>query len=247
MAVSSTASTLNTIDEIILQGYRRAKLIPIDFDIGGDSQWNAKAAHGRLTLDRLINQLAVHGFLDHFTTFYVHDLTAGTPNYAISLSENILNFVDSGSHIPLVNAAEEIETTGETPVHPISRARWQQLSAKSAQGTPTLFYIDRNGSQLTLYVWPVPSQASKIRFQVHRIPGSNTVGSNNPDVLRHYDSWLVNALAYELMSDSGLPIEERLACREDRDAEWARLKAYETSNEPPDIIFSHGTPWSNFR
>lgn len=246
MTVATSASTLNTIDELILQGYRRAGLIPLDFDIGGDVGWNAKAAHGRLTMNRLINELALQGFIDHFVTFYVHDLVADDPQYTISSSENILNFVDHASYIPASNAAEEVETTGETVVKPMSRHRWNELSAKSASGTPSLYYIDRNGSDLTLYVWPMPNEAGKIRFQVHRLPGSNSTGSNNPDVLRHYDGWLVNALAYEFMTDSKLPIQERDIVRQDRDRQLSLLKSYETSNEGPDVIFCHTTPWSSW-
>lgn len=246
MTVATSASTLNTIDELVLQGYRRAGLVPIDFDIGGDVNWNTKAAHGRLTLNRLINELALQGFIDHFVTFYVHDLVSGDPQYTISSSENILNFVDQASYIPASNLTEEVETEGETSVKPMSRHRWNELSAKAAIGTPALYYIDRNGSDLTLYVWPVPSEAGKIRFQVHRLPGSNSTGTNNADLLRHWDGWMVNALAYEFMTDAKLPIPERDIVRQDRDRQLSLLKAYETSNEPPDVIMCHSTPWSSY-
>lgn len=246
MPAASDASTYNTIDELILQGYKRAGLIPIDFAIGGDVQWNAKAEHGRQTLNRLVNGLATLGFIDHFVDFYIVQLVAGQPDYAIDPDDNVLNFVDSGSHIPLINGLEEIETTGETPVKPMSRHRWNTLSSKVAQSTPTLYYIHRNGPDLTLYLWPVPSEASKIRFQIHRLPGSNSLGTNNVDLQRHWDSWIVFALAYEFMSDSKLPLEERAICREDRDAELVKLKGYETSNEPPDVLFVHSSPWSNY-
>lgn len=244
MTISATASTLSTIDEIILQGYKRAGLLPFEFSIGADVQWNAKADHGRQTLNRIVNGLATLGFIDHFTDFHVLDLVAGTTTYAIDPDDNILNFVDSGSHIPTINGTEEIETTGETPVKPISRHRWNSLSSKAAESTPTLYYLHRNGPDLTVYLWPTPAQSSKIRFQVHRIPGSNSLGTNTPDLQRHWDTYLVNALAYEFMSDAKLAIEERQIVKADAMAELDKLKAYETSNEPPDVLFVHSTPWS---
>lgn len=247
MTIDANASTLSTIDEIILKAYKRAGLLPIEFSIGADVQWNARAEHGRQTLNTVINRLATLGFIDHFTNFFVLDLVAGTTVYNIDPDENILNFVDSGSHIPTINGTEEVETTGETPVKPISRHRWNSLSSKQAESTPTLYYLHRNGPNLTLYLWPTPAQSSKIRFQIHRIPGSNSTGTNTPDLQRHWDSYLVNALAYEFMSDSKLSLEERSICREDRDAELAQLKAYETSNEPPDTLFIHSTPWSGWQ
>jgi hypothetical protein len=246
MTISATTSDYNTIDQLILMGYKRAGLIPVDFAIGGDVQWNAKAEHGRQTLNRLVNGLATLGFIDHFVDFFVLDLVAGQPNYDIDPDDNILNFVDSGSHIPANNGTEEIETTGETPVKPISRHRWNSLSSKVAESTPTLYYLHRNGPNLTLYLWPTPAATTKIRFQIHRIPGSNSTGSNTPDLQRHWDSWITYALAYEFMSDAKLPMEERITCRDDRDAELAKLKSYETSNEAPDTIFVHSTPWSSY-
>lgn len=246
MTVSAVSSAYNTIDELILQAYKRSGLVPLEFAIGGDVQWNAKAEHGRLTLNRLVNSLATQGFIDHFVDFFILELTAGTSTYAIDPDENVLNFVDSGSHIPFSNDPEEVETTGETPVKPISRHRWNQLSSKVAEGTPTLYYLHRNGPDLNVYVWPIPTEDSKIRFQVHRLPGSNSVGTNDVDLQRHWDSWITYALAYEFMSDAKLPIPERDICRQDRDAELAKLKNYESSNEPPDVVFCHSTPWSNY-
>lgn len=246
MTIASSASTLSTIDELILQGYIRAGLIPLEFDIGGDSNWNQRAAHGRTILNRLINNLAVEGFIDHFVNFFVLDLTSGTTVYSIDPDENILNFVDHGSYIPESNDPEEVETTGETPVRPITRHRWNSLSSKIAEARPTLYYLHRNGPDLTVYLWPTPNEDGKIRFQVHRIPGNNSTGNNTPDLQRQWDSWMVAALAYELMSDAKLPIDERVIIRDDRDALLAKLKAYETSNEPPDVVFSHQSPWQSF-
>lgn len=244
MAVASTNSTLLTSDEYILDGYKKAGLIPIEFEIGGDSQWNAKAAHGRRVLNRLVEGLATEGFIDHFQAFEVLSLTADDGLY--TLDSDILNVIDTGSYIPEYNGAETEETTGETPVSPMSIHQWQQLSAKSATGTPSKYFLHRNGASLELHLWPLPSEAGKIRFRVHRIPGTNSAGSDNVDLKRHWGSWLVHALAYEFMTDAKLPLDERMLVRGDRDQIMAKIKAYETSNEPVDMVFCHSSPWSNF-
>jgi hypothetical protein len=242
MAVSATNSTLLTSDDYILDGYKRAGLLPIEAEIGFDSQWNAKAAHGRRVLNRLVEGLAGEGVLVHFEAFEIVSLTADDGLY--TLDSDILNVVDSGSYIPASNASETEETTGETPVTPMSVHQWNQLSAKTATGTPTKYFLQRNASTLELRVWPLPNEAGKIRFRVHRIPGSNSAGSDNVDLKRHWGTWIVNALAYELMADSKLPLEERMLVRGDRDQALAKMKQYDSSNEPPDIIFCHSTPWT---
>lgn len=250
MAVSATPSTLSTIDEYLLDSYKKAGLIPLEADIGFDASWNAKAAHGRKIMNRVIEGLATEGFLDYFVPFEVVDLISGQALYTqgtdFDTAGTILNFVDSGSYIPESNDPEEVETTSETPVSPMSAHQWQTLATKNAEGKVTRYYLQRNGSLLHLYLWPIPNEDAKIRFRVLRIPGSSSTGSDNADLKRHWGDWLVHAIAYQLMTDAKLPIEERTLCRSDRDAIMNKLKTCETSNEPPDVIFNHTTPWSNF-
>lgn len=242
---SLVPSTLS-VDEIIIQGYKRAGLIPIEFDIGGDVQWNARAAHGRTVLNRLINGLAKFGLIENFLSHFVLDLTDGTSTYTVASADNILNIIGDGSYIPFSNDPEEVDTDGETPVRPITFHRWNQLSAKNATGTPSLYYLSRSGENLVLQVWPIPDEDGKIRFRTQRLPGSNSTGSNNPDLERYWDSWMVNALAYEFMTDAKLPLDERMAVKADAEAELAWLKSFESSQEGPDIVLMNSTPWSSW-
>jgi hypothetical protein len=242
MGIDVSNSTAVTIDELILDAYKKATVLPIDYGIGSDVQWAAKAAHGRRTLNRVLNSLSTHRFFEYFINLEVIDLLAGESVY--TMDQEVLNIVDDGSYIPASNATETIETTGETPVKPMSGYRWNQLSGKNAQGTPVHYFIERNAAQLLLHLWPVPSEAGKIRFRVHRVPGSSSVGSNNPDFNRHWELWAVYALAYEFSTDSAMPFEDRKLLRADRDAAFEQLKAYDTNNTPPDLVYAHMTPWS---
>lgn len=240
MAVSASQSTLLSVDGYILDGYKRAGLIPIEFEIGGDSQWNAKAAHGRRVLNRIVEALANERLFDQWVGFEVVDLTANDGLY--SMPSDVLNIIDVGSYIPAFNAAEEEETSGETPVSPMSVHVWNSLATKDATGTPTRYYLDRRAMEI--HLWPLPNEAGKIRFRVLRIPGSNDTGSDNVDIKRHWGKWLVNALACEFMADAKMPLEERVVTAKERDIDLEKIKTFETSNEPPDVIFMHGTPWS---
>lgn len=246
MALSATLAIVPTIDEVVLDAYKKAGLLPIQYGIGTDTQWNALAAHGRRTLNRLLAQKSTERFFAYFRENHIQDLTAGVHQYV--MDADILSIIDDGSYIPASNDPEEEETTGETPVKPISEYRWNQLSSKASQGTPVHYYVERNhqnsGSELTLRVWPVPNEAGKIRFRTHRIPRSSSVGGNNPDFKRHWEQWAVLALAYELMTDSSMPLDERMNMRRDADVAFELLKSYDSDNTAPDVVFVHGTPWS---
>lgn len=246
MAINANPSTIATIDEVILAGFKKAAMLPIEYGIGSDTQWAAKAAYGRDTLNRILEAASTERFFEYFVNLDVLDLVAGTHQY--TLDADILNIVDDGSYIPASNDPEEEETTGETPVKPMSGFRWNQLSSKASQGIPVHYFIERNNQnasgQLQLRLWPVPSEAGKIRFRTHRIPGSSSTGSDNPDFKRHWKQWVVYALAYEFMVDGSMPLDERQAMRQDRDVLFEKLKSYDTSNLGPDVVFVHSTPWS---
>lgn len=246
MSINASQSTPPLIDELIIDAFKKAAILPIAYGIGSDSQWAEKAAHGRRTLNRILAAAVTERYFEYFVNLDVLDLVADQNVYVID--PDVLNIIDDGSYIPASNDPEEEKTTGETPVKPLSGYRWNQLSAKNARGTPVHYYIERNAlqtnGQLTLRLWPMPSEAGKIRFRTHRIPGSSSVGSDNPDFKRHWEQWAVLALAYELMTDSSMPLDERQLMRADRDKAWELIKSYDTNNTPPDVVFSHYTPWS---
>lgn len=246
MAINSTPATVPTIDEVVLAAYKKAGILPIEFGIGADVQWAAKAAHGRATLNRLLAHYSTHRFFEYFVNIDVLELATGTHTY--NLDGDILNIIDDGSYIPASNDPEVEETTGETPVKPISGFRWNQLSSKASTGTPVHYYIERNNQNadgsLQMRVWPVPNEAGHIRFRTHRIPGSSSTGSDNPDFKRHWELWAIYALAYELSTDTSMDRQSRVDLRTDRDVAFEQLKSYDTNNTGPDVVYMHSTPWS---
>jgi len=246
MAISTTPATVPTIDQIVLKAFKRAGLLPIEYGIGTDTHWAAKAAHGRDLLNTILASASTERFFEYFVQHEFLTVVANTNEY--TLSADVLNVMDDGSFIPSSNGAEVEKTTGETPVRPLSGFRWNQLSSKASLGTPVFYYLERNAENLDgalqLRLWPVPSEAGQIRFRTHRIPGSSSTGSDNPDFKRHWERWAILALAYDLMADSSMPLEERAMTRTDRDLAFEKLKSYDTNNTPPDLVFMHSTPWS---
>lgn len=246
MSINANPASFPTIDEVILDAYKKAGLLPIEFGIGSDVQWSSKAAHGRRTLNRLLAAASTHRFFEYFSNIDYLDVEPDVNVY--NLDADVLNIIDDGSYIPASNGSETELTTGETPVKPMSTFRWNQLSGKDSRGTPVYYCLQRNNEtsqgQINLRLWPVPNEEARIRFRTHRVPGSSSTGSDNPDFKRHWELWAVYALAYELMVDSSMPFEDRQLMRSDRDAAFEVLKAYDTNNTPPDVVFCHATPWS---
>lgn len=240
MAVSTEVSVEPIIDEIVLDAYKKAGLIPITFAIGNDSEWVAKSAHGRRTMTRIINGLAVHGFLDYFVDFCDLELTQGEPFYC--LDDNVLNVVGDASYIPASNLDTTI-TDGEIQVSSISARRWNSLSGKSAEGTPSLMYVHRQGKTVSIRLWPLPSENGVIRLRVHRIPYSSQDGSKNADLRRYWEDYLVHAISAQLMADSKMPLDEIGFMERKARSMLTEIKNYAVQNEPPVVISMHSTPY----
>ena len=105
-------------------------------------------------------------------------------------------------------------------------------------------YVHRNGKTIEIRVWPKPDENGTIRLRIHRIPFSSQTGTNTVDLRRYWMGYLVHALAYELMEDSKLPIDERVICKVERDSLLENIKTYASSNEPPIVVSMHTTPYN---
>jgi hypothetical protein len=139
---------------------------------------------------------------------------------------------------------DTLDTTGETMVTQISAFRWNQLATKSTVGKVSQMYAHRNGKTVQLRVWPRPDENGVLRLRVHRIPFSSQTGTDNVDLRRYWHGYLVHALAYELMTDAKLPIDERMECKVERNSKLKLIKNYASSNEPPMVVSVHSTPYN---
>lgn len=241
MAVSSSLSTVATIDKILLRAYKKAGLVPIEFEIGGDADWNAKAAHGREILTDIMDGPKINSSIDYFRSFFDLTLTADEQYY--NLDADILNVIGDASYIDASNADTK-DTTGETIVTQINRHRWNTLSSKSSSGRPSLFLVIREGKTLSVRLWPQPDEAGTIRFDVHSLNVSHETGSDDINLRRYWKDYLVHAVAWQLMIDAKLPLEEQVSVKQEMDSLLIECKKLAEPNVAPVLIHTHSTAWS---
>lgn len=98
MAINASPATVPTIDEVVLDAYKKAGLLHIDYGIGADSQWISKASHGRRTLNRLLASKSTARYFEYFVNLDVLELAVGVHKYV--LDPDILNIIDDGSYVP---------------------------------------------------------------------------------------------------------------------------------------------------
>jgi hypothetical protein len=114
MAINASPAVVPTIDEVVLDAYKKAGLLPIEYGIGADSQWVVKASHGRRALNRLLASKSTARYFEYFVNLDVLELAVGVHKYV--LDADILNIIDDGSYIPpLAYPLERVAHVEETP------------------------------------------------------------------------------------------------------------------------------------
>ena len=143
MATSGTRQFSMDYDEITSQAMAIAGGEPSDAFLVRYS----KRAANLLLLDWQARGL---GQWNYTSTTAVLSASVGTyslPSDCIDVTEVMYRDDSSGSNV-------------DTALGRLSRSEYAQLSGKAQSGRPSSFWVDRQASGATLYVWPVPDTAS---------------------------------------------------------------------------------------
>jgi hypothetical protein len=107
----------------------------------------------------------------------------------------------------------------DTPIGLISDAEYQFLSLKNSQGrTNQAYYDPRRDSQGELSVWVTSDNAlDTVYFTYHRPVQDFDSAVDTPDFPIEWSLALIYALAYDLAPENGIPANERLLLKQDRD------------------------------
>jgi hypothetical protein len=199
-----TPSVPVSINKLILLAYKRAGLLPVEAQLTG-ANMTPKLEHGRQTLDLIMDNLAVEGFIARTMEFYDLPIAAGENYY--TLPDTILDVHEDAMFVPDENPDTKY-TTGELVCKQIDQSTWQTLTTKGSVSTrPQLYAAFRNGATVQLKFWPVPSEAGVMRIKTVRLLGGNADGDVTPDLQRYWLDALVWMLASYLAVDSSMPAE----------------------------------------
>lgn len=197
MAVSATNTFEFDLSALALLAYRRAGIVSIY-----QSLTDQQARSALDELDLLVRSTHTMGLFAKVMRLETVTLVAGQRSY--TLAADVLDVDGDGA---LITPGEPINAaSGETPVKPISREKWQGLSNHSATGRPVEYFTDRTASAITLYLWPTPdaSNAGTIRLQTHRLRANMRDGNATSDFEPYWQEYFVAALAARLAMSHSL-------------------------------------------
>ena len=209
MTLSPTRGTELTIAQVVLRSYQLAGLMNTGQGTS-DPTWTTKLSFGKDMLQSLLASLQNEGIFSRQTIFYYLPLTAPTSptegTYIYAFPPTVFDVVGTGMYIDTTNT-DVTQATGETPVLQKDRDTWQRMSSKAAQARPILYYCDRTVFPVQVYLWPVPSEAGTIRFQVIQLPTDSADGNATLDLERYWMDFVLWELSSRLAIAHSLPAD----------------------------------------
>lgn len=230
MTVSSSTTYEPDVKEVVTHAFRKAGLM--DFRETLATVDPAFSSHGRKALERIIDELPVHGIFARAVPLVDVDIVAGTQEYTLS-----------SSYLDVVNDAmflSDAQGEGQTLVKQIAREDWQVITNKDSSGRPARFYVDRTGD-LKILLWPVPSEAGTLTVEAHRLLADVQDENATVDLQRYWMDYLVHALAHQLATDSSVEMPRVLYLGKLAQMKLRQCRRYARQREVPRTRLHHPT------
>lgn len=240
---ASTNTYVPTINEIVAMAYRRAGIKNVQ-----QSPTSVEAAVARQLLSTIVTALEAEGIA----------MRAVQPGYVVlaegqnlyTLPEDVIDCVGNGAYIDPTVSQVPFQASSETVVVKMDRDTYQNMSSKSAQSRPTMYYFARNAPLSTLYLWPTPSASEaggQIRFQYHQLRPDVTNGNNTLPFERYWDEYFVYALAGRLALDNSMGLERVGYMDQLAGAKKDICKGYSKQSVNMQATIDHMTGWNRYR
>lgn len=198
-------------------------------------------AFGRTLLETVLDGIQGEGVSARARGFEVVSLTEG--EFKCSLPATVQEVIGVGMYIP-ASESDLDRANGETPVMSVSAEQWQTISAKGVESRPTMYYPYRAVSPVQVWLWPIPSEAGSIRFQVHRLLADVDVDTATLDLERYWDQYVLWELAHQLAAASSLPINRLGYYSAQAEKKKVYAKSMGRANSGGQLRVVHRTRWS---
>lgn len=240
---ASTSTYVPSIDDIVAMAYRRAGLLNAQ-----QAPTTVQGGVARQVLSVLVTALEAEGIAMRAVQPGYVALVEGQNLY--TLPENVIDCVGNGAYIDPTVSQVPFQASSETPVIKTERDIYQNLSSKSAQSRPTLYYFARQAPLGTLYVWPTPSATEaggQIRFQFHQLRPDVMDGTKTVPFERYWDEYFVYALAGRLAVDNSMSLDRVGYLDQMAAAKKDTAKGYSKQNVNMQATINHMTGWQRYR
>ena len=186
--IATSRTVQFTAAEIISMAWKLARMLDVS-----QEPTAAEAEHARKWIMLKMDSLQARARIARSVILDEVTLAASTASYA--LDDDVWD---------VVGDAQLIDDNGtEVSVKMVGRDYYQGISDKTIEGVPTTYYVEKL-SGITLKLWPVPSEVWTLRIQAVKWLRTTASTANTVDLERHFQEYLVVALAYEIARGAGI-------------------------------------------
>jgi hypothetical protein len=233
VTVSTDSIKEFTRREILRRSLQKARLLHVSQT---PSDTNPKVTQASDYLEmKLADLQAEGGPIVTTTELATIDVAGGTtPETAIALPAATLD---------VQGTAMLIDSSGvETPILPMGQEQWQRTPDKTVLGSPSRYYVHRLLA-VSLYLWPGPPDDVTIRYRQVRLLRGDGDGATTMDLQRHWITYLVYAVAFELAMDNSIDLEYCRELKSERDRLRGRSLARNAPKGPVTMHVTNRGPW----
>ncbi len=188
MATSGTNSFNLDVDQVIEEAFERCGLY-------SRSGYDIKSA--RRSLNIMLAEWANRGINLWTVELRTQTLTASTTSY--TLDTDLVDVLEA-----VITEASDANTDIE--IDRISRAEYLNISQKSQTGTPVQYFLQRDTSAPTLFLYPTPDASAAGNYMyINYVKRITDVGDydNVGDIPNRFVPCMVSGLAYYLSQKMG--------------------------------------------
>lgn len=236
MTVAATVTRELNINQICKNALRLAGVLEVHQEVD-----EADGSAMRDFLETTVDALQSKGIIARTQSTYLLTLTSGT--YIYSLPSNVLDVIGNGAYIA-ASEADVTKASGETPVVPMDLATWQGLPSKNATGRPFRFYAHREATLVSVYLWPIPDEAGRIRLRTVRLLADNNDGAATVDLERPWSEYLLYALAHKAALYKSQNLAKATYFENLADKALAQCIAFANEHVDVQVTLDHPTAWS---
>lgn len=242
MTIASSSTVELTVDQIVLQAFRLASVMPLEQGASG-IQWERRASAARLYLETIVKGLEAEGRLAKGRKYYTFPLVTGQNDYTMPAA--VMDVYGVAEYIPA--GQDPTAATTEIQVNQISMETWQTLGNRTLETIPSMYWCDRQGASVVLHIWPKPSEAGSLRVQAYYLLANVTEGQSTVELERHWTAYLVNALAAYLAEATGQDDGKILRLQGMSAQLLLKAKGYSRERTGFRFVVNHRGPWSGRR
>ena len=224
MTVSSTVNSELTVGEISLQAFQLAGLKSLT-----QSLTTAEQKLATNLLETILDELSIYGVQARMRGFVEVTMVSGT--YVYSLGADDLDVIEDGAYMD-ATVTDTSKAASETVIAQRDQETWHRISAKSATGKPTIFWVDRSATTLQVRLWPIPDEAGTCRFMTQKHLADVDATTVTLDLQTYWTQYIIWELAHQSAESQSMPGSkcERLSKR--ASAKLRRARSFANQRTP---------------